>query len=179
MVRVATLVLACSVVGWALPSQAIIYEYFDEFVDSKAIEGSYDTSMFVSGFIELADPLPSNNQGPIDEVRAFSFSDGRQTMTHKTASFSFFAFFTDEVGDIDSWIVGLAMMETGGAVVSEIGSSFFSSDGASDSGFIASTEAQDVAVVNDRPGTWTLVPEPIVPGLLALSLLGILRRRER
>ena len=30
---------------------------------------------------------------------------------------------------------------------------------------------------NDRAGTWTLVPEPAVGALLALSLLGILWRR--
>ncbi len=71
--------------------------------------GSYTTSMSVSGWFEMANPIPPNT--PLTDIRtsitAYSFFDGVNTLTNANSGIAAFggrsSFATDAGGNIANW----------------------------------------------------------------------------
>src|SRR4051812_35731289 len=87
------------------PARAdVIYTYsglnFDTISDSSPPTGSYNTTMSVSGFFALANPLAPNF--PVSDITAnvlnFSFFDGRNTLTPLNVVFEDFRVATNSLG---------------------------------------------------------------------------------
>lgn len=101
-------------IGAAKPSFATtIYTYtgnsFDLFLDNTPPAGAYDTSMEVTGWFELLNPLPGSltNSSVLGSVLDFSFYDGRNTITSSNGSASAFNVTTDASGNIVVWQIDL------------------------------------------------------------------------
>ena len=89
-------------------AQAIYFytgELYSEVSDNPDITGEYDNEMRLRGTIEFVNPLEANFDGVIVPV-AFSFDDGRSTISNLTGGF-FVAvpprFPTDSDGNIVGW----------------------------------------------------------------------------
>ena len=170
----------------AAPAAATVtYSYqgkpFDAFLDDQSVPGSYDSTMFVSGFFELAEALDANLDAEdiATSVLSFSFSDGRQTITNLTATTSTFRVSTDGLGNILSWraLVGegnpqTALIQTANET---LGGRLVELDQAR---IGAVLQAFDQGSVSGQPGAWTLIPEPSTVLLFAAGLVGLgLKRR--
>lgn len=134
--------------------------------------GSYTTSMRVTGFIELADPLPSNLGDTIitTSVLSFSFFDGVQTH-NDTSSFTYrlFRVQTDASGNIKEWDVSLWYNPPIHFVSRiDLNSSAYAHFQADLVGYEQSTAS--TGPVSVRP--WSLRASP-VPEIPSLTLLGI------
>ena len=90
----------------------VVYSYvgnhFTSIVDNAHPSGTYDTSMRVTGFLELANPLlagmPLTDIGSPGLVLNFSFSDGRNSIAANDPTLSSaFHIGTNAAGVIDSW----------------------------------------------------------------------------
>ncbi|MDJ0847579.1 MAG: PEP-CTERM sorting domain-containing protein [Myxococcota bacterium] len=179
----------------AVATYAYTGDFFDEFQDSDPPEGSYTSSMRVTGSFSLATELPADlpwtdiGRSVID----FSFADGRSVLTDANTLESGFFVSTDAMGRILNWAVYLDETGTDPDVAGEINRAMSTVwDGVwdpSDSGGIAICVApgstfcdlQGDRGESDTPGTWTLIPEPSAAALLGFGLLAtaVVRRKAR
>jgi hypothetical protein len=87
-----------------------VYSYdgpnFVVILDADPPAGTYTTSMHVSGSFSVPAPLLSFIGTVVPD--AFSFSDGRNTITNLNAALAFIALQTDASGQVISWGVNLA-----------------------------------------------------------------------
>ena len=103
------LVLLLLLVSVPRPCQCHLHLYgrpVHRHLDLTFPPGTFDTSMRVTGSFELANPLPANL--PLTDiggdVLAFSFSNGRSTLTDADPNLTTFFFVqTNTAGDIDVW----------------------------------------------------------------------------
>lgn len=186
----------------------VIYAYegkpFDgNIFDEDPPSGSYTSSMRLSGTLVLSGPLiPSDSpQRIIDDVVAYSFSDGRNTLTQdNSVLFEPSSVRVNDAGLFDAWDIQIGSgtsifdpcpqddlvedtryvcMSAFGNVESNNGADRAetyecSAPGCRNLGF-------DVAESNlVGTGTWTIVPIPAAVWLFgsALGLLGWLRRKQ-
>jgi hypothetical protein len=191
----ATLLLAATLLAAAIEVARAdtIYSYsgpnFDEVFDDPNIAGIYTTSMHVSGFFTVTNPLGPNFIGltnPID----YSFSDGRQTLTPQNSSIPFFSVVaTDAAGLVRNWNFQIV---AGPSTVISTDFSFSDATVGSgeDIGRLALNEVGFFMTREGPPqGSWTIetlaVPGPVVgaglPGLILASggFLGWWRRRQK
>ncbi len=173
-----------------VPVQAdIVYTYvgnlFNDIDDWTPPVGSYDTSMSVTGSFTMASALAPNlsNQGILPNT--FSFSDGRNLLTHTTSlSSESFVVSTNSLGDIVEWFI---FLET--ALAIDPIRSIFTTNNLSifpdivDQGGIAPHGGNaDTGRVFNNPGVWSVhvIPEPGCSLLLmGMSAFLLSRRRVR
>ncbi len=138
---------------------------------------------FISGYLELAAPIPANFDGIYEasNIVAFSFTNNYQTdLLTLISGFDSFAVTTDSHGAITSWYLGV------GSTSSLVGPYIISEGGVGDAW--RSPPGRGKAFGNSNPGTWTFnsgpgtVPEPASlflfgSGLIAIG--GAMRRRVR
>lgn len=172
--------------------------------------GTFDTSMKVSGSFTLANPLAlsSTFADLSNEVLAFSFSDGRSTLTQADLGpdlTTIFAVQTDAAGQFERWAIIVQQTKTlkapNGqdifiAAINDPGGLFIGSPAIQDTGSLAECRPDgiprglcvvlgDVASVTDVPGSWlreteaTAVAEPTQLGLLAIGALCLAGLRRR
>jgi hypothetical protein len=197
----------------SVPARAnVIYTYtgspFTDVLDLPFPPGTFDTSMRVTGWFELADLLPADL--PLTDiggdVLAFSFSNGRSTLTAADPSLTTFFFVqTDAAGDIDVWDVILQQTlvltpfgdhdtrivtqnDTAGLLglsgVQDLGALLMCDPALVPRGLCLSFE--DSALIDGSPGVWqssepaAAVPEPSTAGLMAFGLgAALLATRRR
>jgi hypothetical protein len=191
LIALSLLLLLGPLAAWS-PSNAVTYTYtgnsFDTVSDSTPPLGSYTTSMAVTIMLELPAPLAPNLINATLSASAFSFFDGRNTITDAdAASVNLTNFSTDVSGNIISWTA----IVTGGQNIN-VGDQYFAitsrndSFTANDSGsigecwqMVGSSCFQNYdsgSVVN--PASWVLVPEPTAEALLCFGLVGLTVRRR-
>lgn len=183
---------------------ATLYMYggnsFTEIIDGSP-DGTYDTSMHVTGSFVLTHPLPANAESTdvTANVLTFSFSDGRNVISSQSSiDFSRFQFSTNASGAIDTWDILLStalgldvpqfQIGTGNIPAGDHSSIDFIVDGG---GIVVCTQVigsfcggvdADVGRVRGHAGTWTtetVVPLPPSIGMMGLSLVGIALGRRR
>ena len=183
------------VIANALTTYTYTGNVFDTIADETPPGGSYDNTMFVSGSFSLATPLVMDflfgNITPL----AFSFTDGRNTLTNFNSTIVEFLVGTDSSGNIDEWginvFVDFPSIVVGQQAKSISTSTILSSDKGEISeifnvdsvgSFAASSDSAENAV----PGSWirttiAAVPEPSSLLLFTSGLLGlpIVRRKFR
>jgi len=190
------------------PAQAsAIYTYvgnpFSDIVDLPFPPGTFDTSMRVTGFFELANPLPSDL--PLTDIGAdvlsFSFSNGRSTLTAADSNLSTFFFVqTDAAGQISVWDIivqqTLLISEHDTQIVTQNDiDGALGLSGVQDRGLLSMCDPAlvprglcitlaDQAFVDNLPGSWSSsgpvtpvpAPEPASCGLLALGASALFAR---
>jgi hypothetical protein len=164
--------------------------HYADITDTTTIAGVYDTTMFVSATIDLANGLGANFDGLVTPIH-FSLNDGRFTITDLFPS-SVFHFTTDSSGAITKWYLevhnnfgadeGLIIQSAHDTAVLNV---------ARDMGDIVifSTGKFDAGLALDSGGSWSAsvpepaslpVPEPASLSQLAIGLAGLgflLRKR--
>jgi hypothetical protein len=144
--------------------------------DFTSAFGVYTPTDFSSASVTFDAALPDNLTLATENPISFSISDGVQTWTNLTASFSIFEFATDGAGDVIAWDVaaGLDPEDSGIKTQFQEGSgSDFAKEG-------PNTNSLGDGFNNDLPGTWTSdvaasdAPEPgtLLLSVGALALLG-------
>lgn len=181
--------LAISLMFVVSPVQAsVVYQYvgnnYTSILDNDPPVGTYTTSMNVSGHFTVPAPLDMATDGDISSaVTAYSFSDGRFTLTESNSSIFRFDVFVDADNDISTWNI---LVDTPGVPMEAIFSSLLLSD-TLDSTFAGvcpvsicgrddlGTLEVDVAW-SDGGGNWSVAPVPIPAAfwLFASGLLGLI-----
>jgi hypothetical protein len=185
----------------------VIYTYvgetYTDIIDLPRPDGTFDTSMRVTGTFVLENALAANT--PLTDfgadVKSFSFSNGRFTLTNLDPAMQFGAFLlsTNAAGAIDSWAISVQQVDVFGPLERDV---IVQTLNAPDIGFPVEDLGQldvcsefdppgichtlaDVATVEGAAGSWSRseppppVPEPATLGLTALGLLAVARRRRR
>ena len=155
------------------------------------ILGTYDTSMSVTGRVELENTLGANLEdvGVLLTTLSYSFFDGRNTIDSNSNHTASIAFTTDAQGEITGWgfslVVGDPSLETGGRNI-------INSNGNVGGNGIDVGEIDTSVHPNGRttdfgqsfvPGVWSIqtTPVPVPPSLWLLGPtivgLGLARRR--
>jgi hypothetical protein len=149
-----------------------VYRYQGENYENPY--GIFDTTMSLTGTVELPAPLPPNL---FDEVfpTSFKFNDGVNTITENNATSSAFGFATNNFGDIIGWQISLSIDEGGGphSIGSEklmLGFSEYAFPGIPPDFGAASTT---------KPGSWSVVPIPAALWLFGSGLLGLVGMARR
>ncbi len=162
--------------------------------DTTVIPGSYDATMRISGYFEVASPLGSNFLGQVSAI-SFSFQDGRQTITNSTPDLrgdSRIDIQTDATGNVIYWQI-TAVVDHGSSYSDIHGFavpvdnyfpgavSALSFDGAEISSGPNAFFSHDTAGNRDNPGTWSVAstPEPTALALIAIGLVGFVLGRRR
>lgn len=165
----------------ATTSAAATYVYtgnnFTTIADWPSVAGTYTPSMFISGSMTLGSPLAPNlvNQGlaPL----SFSFSDGRNSLSHTSNLGSqSFSVSTNSLGEIINWSLHLQTplaMDPIRTILSSKNATLVVDQGAI-SPLAGSADSAEVS----HPGTWILVPEPGTAALLLTALMLLTLRKE-
>jgi hypothetical protein len=197
------------------PANSATYTYtgnnFNSTTDTLEIAGAYDLNMKISGSFTLASPLVADlfEQNIFADVLAFSFSDGRNTLTSlNTNSVLSFQVSTDASGNITDWVINLQnepMPPSGLGGLPLVGAQFFQiwTTLGFDRGFISecrSNFGSPPACTNFvyqesgrydstlpfTPGTWAVsdvspvpLPPSIVLQLTGLALVSLLAWRGK
>ena len=169
--------------------------------DDTPPNGTYTTSMNVTGSFTLQNPLPANSlvTDITANVLSFSLSDGRHTTTNLNATFATFQIGT-ALGNINSWFVNAI---DGAPIYTAVGDQQRAITTRNQAPFIidiATTiectqfsttcdlNGLDEASIQDNAGTWSVstseTPLPaalplFATGLGALGLLGWRRKRKQ
>jgi hypothetical protein len=163
--------LLCVALLGANPSHAIVrYSYtgntYQAFVDQTPPTGSYTPAMAITGSFELAAPLPpsSPRQDISASVLAFSFDDGRQTITDANVlSSSTIEVSTDAAGNIEEWVILFFEPFAPGVKIGSINTSNLFSGTTTDVGQIQQLGVGgltgDLGLAFSTPGTWTFAIE--------------------
>lgn len=178
-------------------SASVIYSYTgNQYVrvgDEFSTESAYDTSMFVTGYMELENKLAPNLETGLSIAPiSFSFFDGVNTIDETNATAGLFAFETDSFGEIISWIIAV---ESRPMSFSNIGDKFVSiellHDGVAFAANVDNAETLtclddgcatidiDVASTSDGVsnspfvGQWSVVPIPAAIWLFASGFIMI------
>jgi hypothetical protein len=195
------LTLSCLVVEQA--HAVTVYTYtgntFSLIQNETPPDGTYTTSMSVTGSFTLQNPLPANSlvTDITANVLSFSLSDGRSTITDLNATFATFQIGT-ALGNINSWFVNAIFAP----IYTAVGDQNVAITTRNQAPFIidiASTiectqfstacdlNGLDEAIIQDNAGTWSVstseTPLPaalplFATGLGALGLLGWRRKRK-
>jgi len=183
----------------------VIYTYvgetYTDIVDLPRPDGTFDTSMRVTGTFVLENALAPNT--PLTDfsadVKSFSFSNGRFTLTNLDPAMQFgvFSLSTNAAGAIDSWAISVQQIDTFGPLKRDVIAQTLNAPdflGVEDRGqLVVCSEFDppgichtlaDEGIVEGAPGTWSQSePPPPVPepATLALSVLGLgaVARRPR
>jgi hypothetical protein len=187
-VRLRSLALSTALLILPIPLFAdTVYTYTgNQFLQASA---PYTTSESVSGYFDLSSPLAPNLTEQFFTPAVFSFSDGYDTFTNLTPSFSEESFWvsTDAAGNPTAWVIvlqsGVDYLHT-----SQSGGG----GGANGDGGIIEVQGADyqypTGYIIGSPGTWAVsstdmsaVPEPSTFWFLGtgtLGFLGAVRRRR-
>ena len=179
-------VCACLLSITVAPAFAsVIYQYTGN--PYISIQSPYDTSMSVTGTLELAAALAPNLSLTTVTPLSFSFSDGVNTTTGATATLtsSQFEFATDSAGNITGWNISM-FTSNPSATVGQLWSSSLSTANnvstVSDTAFTATCSSGTTscnvtsgasASVAGQPGSWGVVPIPDAVWLFGSGLLGL------
>lgn len=188
----------------ALPSSAwgaVVYTYtgqnFTQIGDQTPPNGSYNTTMSVTGSFTAEFPVPSL---PFADditalIKSYNFSDGRQTLNNNNSLISAFTVGVDASGVPDNWGISLVTLFPFPAAIGDKRSQILVFAGG-DFALIeectlhtifnnCASVSQDTAS-NALRGTWsiaTVSPVPLPPALLlfgsALAGLAVTLRRRR
>lgn len=195
------------------PTQAsVIYTYvgnpFTDIVDLPFPVGTFQTSMRVAGWFELANPLSADlpMTDIATDVLRFSFSDGRNTLTEASPEVGRFFFVkTDGSGRLSDWLIiadqtsraSLSDPQVLIQLSNDPQGLALGAPSVQDLGQLAMCDPQNVprglcinladrASVDARPGVWSSsdtpvsnVPEPASLGLLLMGLAMWVRARGR
>lgn len=163
---------------------AAYYNYGGCNFDVFSTPTSYDSSMSVTGAIELGAPLGAN----LTEVEvfplSFSFTDGINTISDATADSATLEFSTNASGAITSWFVGLHITMPSPVSVgvkdidifatAEIGFDSFDLGRITTCVSVVGTECPgqipDFGLTASQPGTWSVVPIPAALPFFASAL---------
>ena len=176
-------------------SGATIYSYtgnvFDTIVDNTQPDGTYTSSMSITGFFEHSPIAP--NQTSLDisgSLVDFSFNDGRRTRNlTNTDTIVDFLVSTDSSGNLSNWDIRL---ESGAATslgqqvhrliigVSTLDRGQIEECISEDAGGSCFVFSSDLAQQTSQ-GTWTVIPIPAALPLMGagLAVLGFLGWRRR
>lgn len=191
--KIKTLLAASLLALSAQAGASTTYTYtglvYDTIVDVDGIPGTYDTSMSVTGTVELENALAPNFGGDVNLATAlgFSFFDGRFTIdkNNYNVPYSTMNFVTDPAGNITAWTITLysgdPTLITGGMVFMNLTSG--------DGDFVEIDTCEcapggritDYALNIASPGTFATSPVPLPAAAFlfapALAGLGFMRRR--
>lgn len=205
--RVCAIVIGASAVigATARPAgAATVYTYtgnrFNTHADSTPPAGSYDGSMFVSGRFVVGSPLAGglDNEQIEPSLLAFSFNDGRTTLTKPTTNTASFVISTDSLGDITDWAIFLQTIYDSsfpGAQSTQITTVYYAAypGTVSDSGSIfecihfsngtCDQKNSDYAFSFFNAGSWSVAQTPLPAALplfgSALGVMGLLGWRRK
>jgi hypothetical protein len=166
---------------------ATVYSYTGN--NYEQIMGTlYNTSMSVTGSFTTEAPLINFSGDASSLITQFSYFDGINTLTEMNAGV-FLRLTTDNFGSITDWFIDINNTDQIAA-----GDPYFSISSADsfDSGITGECAFADSSgcsvfsideqgLINDNPGSWTVVPIPAAAYLFStglLGLIGIARRRK-
>ena len=180
----------------------VVYNYvgnhFTSIVDNSRPAGTYDTSMRVTGFLELAAPLlagmPLTDIGSPGLVLNFSFSDGRNSIAANDPTLSSaFHIGTNAAGVIDRWeweVVHNDPIDGSGTDLRFIRSVHHDGVADQDLGFIRgcidsgacfNLGQSDTGSIINAPGSWNIAPVPLPAAFWllgsAIGAVGVSSRR--
>jgi hypothetical protein len=180
----------------------VVYSYtgnpYADITDLPFPEGTFDTTMRVSGSFELAAALPANlpMTDITADVLAFSFANGRSTLTQVDPLLTLFFFVqTDATGRIEVWDVivqqTLTLTPLGDADIAistqNDTAGLLGLSGVEDRGMLLKCDPPgvprglcvslaDEATVDAVPGAWTssvTAPPVPEPSTVALTMVGL------
>ena len=171
---------------------ATTYQYtgsgYTSITNTEPPAGLYTTGMNLSGNFTVLAPLNMATDGDISgSVTAYSFNDGRFTLTNSNSGILDFIVTVDVTGNIMSW--DILVDDILGATIDEIVSSL-GTVSIGDSAFVgvcpeaicdrSSPFTKFDTAVAFESGTWSVVPTPAAVWLFgsALGLLGWMRWRK-
>ena len=184
-------VCACLLSITVAPAFAsFIYNYTGNPYTSAA--SPYDTSMSVTGTLELAAALAPNLSLSAVTPLSFSFSDGVNTTTETTATLtsSQFEFATDSTGNITGWNISMFTHNSSATPGQLWSSSLSTANNVSTVDDTAVTVTCSYgtpcggttnanASVTGQPGSWGVVPIPGAVWLFGSGLLGLVGMSRR
>ena len=172
---------------------SVIYQYTGN--PYTSVQSPYDTSMAVTGTLELTTVLGSDLTLTAVTPLSFSFSDEVNTTTDATVTLtsSQFEFATDSAGNITEWNINISTYDPSATVgqlwsssilttntVSGIKDQAVTQTCASGESYCIVTNTAN-AVIYDQAGNWSVVPTPGAMWLFGsglLGLVGIPRRKK-
>lgn len=162
---------------------------YTSITDNDPPTGMYTTGMNISGSFTVPVALDMTTDGDISSlVTAYSFNDGRFTLTESNSSIFRFEVEVDVASNISTWSI---LVDTPGVAMGDVFSSVLV-DSSLDSTFagicpVAICGRDDLhtlefdTAISDSPGNWSVVPIPASAWLFysgLLGLIGIARRKK-
>jgi hypothetical protein len=178
--------------AWQSPLAATMYQYSGNTYtwfpfDDDPPSGSYTDQMRITGYFNVNTALPASQAYTYigDLITAYSFNDGRTTLTDTDSSIVRASVETDVSGDISRWEIQFARAvdeDTMDQIVFSIYTTNILSGGDNVDIMLYAGD-KDQAANPTNPGVWTsavVVPIPTAVWLFgsALGLLGWMRRRK-
>jgi len=197
IIRQFGIIFACIIIGVISPVHAsVIYSYQGNNYNFFETGTAFDSTMSVSGTLELATALgPNLNNSPVSPI-SFSFNNGVDTINDTTnLEILDINFSTDSIGNIIEWYINLkedypyppsvgdstALIATFNAFgdAGDLGEVNICMGVTDDRCYLSGTFEK--AWTKTNPGSWTVVP--ISPALWLfgsglLGLIGIARRKK-
>jgi len=160
---VVTSSLGISTSAWATTTYSYTGNNFNIIENIGNISGTYDTSMSLTGWFEVASPIAGNATNLFIAPLSYSFYDGRNTYTNLNSGPYYpgdsFKVWTDSTGNIINWYIVIYNNEDTGSVQT----ANYSASYPYDQGFIhvsGPTTTRDGGKVFNNPGVWTSTTTP-------------------